>query len=159
MREPFLELGASAVPNSRATHAIDRDSKKKTIHMADTLYREERETTKEQFERRLQSMDYKFGFNYNTKKFPWPNNSFKIVYSRASLGNYGNPSHAFKESYRVLKRGGKLIFDMNGTKEELLRIKSKLVNIGFVEISIRVGNPYTYKGKTKYSAKISAIKG
>lgn len=157
-KEPFLELGASAVPHSRATHAVDRDSKKKTIRYADTLYTEEKETTKEQFERRLKAMDYRFGFNYNTQKFPWPSNSFKIVYSHASLSNYGNPSHAFKEAYRVLKHGGKIIFDAVGNKEALLKIKTKLLDAGFSNISIRIEEGYVYKGENKYNAKVSATK-
>lgn len=158
MKPHQLELGASAVPHSKTTHAIDRDSKSKTIRYADTLYREEGETSKEKFERRLKAMDYKFGFNYNTQKFPWPNNSFKIVYSKASLGNYGNPSHAFKESYHVLKSGGVLKFDMGGTKEYLLKIKQKLSDVGFANITTRVTDTYIHTGVTKYDAKITATK-
>jgi len=158
-KEPFLELGASAVPHRNATHAIDRDSKKRTLNFANTLYKEEGETTKEQFERRLKAMDYKFGFNYNTQKFPWPNNSFKVVYSKASLGSYGNPAHAFKESYRVLKHGGKLVFDSHGTKIHLMNLKKKLADNGFVNIHMtQTEESYVYKGKTIYDVKISAIK-
>jgi ubiquinone/menaquinone biosynthesis C-methylase UbiE len=158
MKPYQLELGASAVPHSKTTHAIDRDSKSKTIRFADTLYHEEGETSKEKFERRLKAMDYKFGFNYNTQKFPWPNNSFKVVYSKASLGSYGNPAHAFKESYRVLKSGGILKFDVGGTKEYLLKIKQKLSDVGFVNIKITMGEAYVYKGVAKHSAKITATK-
>ncbi len=158
-KDPFLELGASAVPHPRATHAIDRDSKKRTLNFANTLYKDEGETTKEKFERRIKQMDYKFGFNYNTQKFPWPNNSFKIVYSHASLSHYGNPSHAFKEAYRVLKHGGKLIFDASGTKRQLINLKKKLIDIEFSNISIRIGEEYTHEGKTEYDTKVSAIKG
>lgn len=159
-REPFLELGASAVPHPKATHAIDRDSKSKTVHYADTLYREEGETTKEKFERKLKAMDYRFGFNYNSQKFPWPNNSFKVVYSKASLGHYGNPSNAFKESYRVLKHGGKLIIDnFGGTETKIIKLRKMIANAGFSNITIKLNkDAHIYNGEKDYSGKLTATK-
>jgi ubiquinone/menaquinone biosynthesis C-methylase UbiE len=159
MKPHQLELGASAIPHSKTTHAVDRASKSKTIKESDTLYREEKLTTKEKFERRLKAMDYKFGFNYNTQKFPWPNNSFKVVYSKASLGNYdGNISHALKESYRVLKSGGILKFDVILSKPNLEKLKRALSTVGFINIRFRLGKSLIYKGVTKYDVTITANK-
>jgi SAM-dependent methyltransferase len=159
---PFLELGASAVPHRNATHAVDRDSKKQTIKWIREEYTENSNTpiTLSQFEHRLKQMDYKFRFNYNTQKFPWPNNSFKTVYSTASLGNYGgNVLHAFKESYRVLKHGGQIKFDVIGTKQHIIKIKELLIKSGFGSILIKKnGKPISYEGKIKYPVKIAAIK-
>jgi SAM-dependent methyltransferase len=159
-KEPFLELGASAVPHSKATHAVDLDSKQKTMQFANTLYREEGDTTPEKFERRLKSMDYRFGFNYNTQRFPWPNESFKTVYSSGSLGHYGNPQNAFKEAYRVLKHNGKLIIDQfGGSEPQMINLRRMIINTGFKNISIKLSKEVSmYKGEKNYSGKLTATK-
>jgi hypothetical protein len=83
-KEPFLDLGASAVPHSKATRAVDFDSKRKVVGWIKEYTEDSKKpTTKEKLERKLKSMDYRFRFNYNTQKFPWSNNSFKVVYSNA----------------------------------------------------------------------------
>jgi SAM-dependent methyltransferase len=160
-REPFLDLGASAVPHRSATHAVDRDSKTKVVGWIKE-YTEDSgtPTTKEKLERKLKSMDYRFGFNYNTQKFPWPNNSFKVVYSNASLGRYGNPKNAFKESYRVLKHGGKLIIDsFGGSREQIQKVKTMIVNTGFTNVTIKLDKDvYIHNGKENYSGKLTATK-
>lgn len=161
-KEPFLDLGASNIPHPRATHAVDSFSRKLMFNKKDMYSNKndykEGDTTKERFEQRLKQMDYKFNFNYNTHKLPWPNNSFKIVYSRASLGVYGKFS-AFKEAYRVLKSGGKLTFDMSGTKKMIENKINLLHEIGFVKIkTTKSSQPYEHQNKIYYSVMISATK-
>ena len=112
-KEPFLDMGAGIRPHSRSTHAVDYNPNSPISKYE--IYEEYNDLkklpSKENIERRLKSMDYKFNFNYNTQKLPWPNNSFKVVYSNGSLGVYGKQP-AFKESFRVLKHGGKLDYGM-----------------------------------------------
>ena len=118
----------------------------------------EGDTTKEHFEQRLKQMDYRFNFNYNTLKLPWPNNSFKIVYSHASLGGYGKLS-AYKEAYRVLKHGGKLQFDMKGTKKMVENKMKMLHDIGFKSIRIvKSSEAYELQNKIQYTVVIQATK-
>ena len=43
------------------------------------------------------------------EKFPFPSNYFDEVFSRNLIEHLTNPSNFLKESYRVLKKGGKII--------------------------------------------------
>lgn len=45
----------------------------------------------------------------DAEKLPYKDNSFDIVFERNYLRNFVNPTKAFKEMYRVLKKGGQLI--------------------------------------------------
>jgi len=44
-----------------------------------------------------------------TAKFPYPNNSFAVVFSKSVIEHIHNPEHFLSECKRVLKRGGRLI--------------------------------------------------
>ena len=161
-KEPFLDLGANNIPHPKATHAVDMWTKNYMLNK-DNIYSkknnfEEGDITKETFERRLKQMDYIFHFNYNTQKLPWPNNSFKVVYSRASIGGSGKVL-AFKEAHRVLKHGGKLEFTIRGTKKTIENKMKMLDGIGFKEIKIiKSSEPWIFKGKVTFDITISAIK-
>jgi SAM-dependent methyltransferase len=161
-KEPFLDLGANNIPHPKATHAVDMWTKKYMLNKENIYAKKnnfkEGDTTKETFERRLKQMDYIFHFNYNTKRLPWPNNSFKIVYSNASLGGYGKVP-AFKESYRVLKHGAKLEFTMGNTQKSIENKMKMLHEVGFKEIKIiKRSEPWMLKGKVTYNVTITATK-
>lgn len=158
MKRKVLDMGAGIRPHSGATHAVDLApmvsiTKELVVDNYNDL---KRIPSKESVERRLKSMDYKFNFNYNTNKLPWPNNSFKLVYSNGSLGENGKLS-AFKEIYRVLKHGGKLSYGMIGGPEENIKRKMKILyDVGFKNIKpIVYVNP---KNKNDISAWMTAVK-
>jgi len=163
-KKHVLDLGAHAVPHPRATHAVDHDSKKSILYTAenDLNYHDKREkpygyTTKRIIENRLKKIDYRFNFNYNTQKLPWSNNYFDTIYSQGSLYVYGKP-FAYKEIYRVLKHGGRLIYDIGDTKERLDKHFKMLKEIGFTSGRIHNSGKYIYKGKERISGKMWVYK-
>lgn len=157
-----LDMGASNIPHPKATHAVDIWTKKYMLGKSDIYSNKnnfkEGDTTKETFERKLKAMDYRFHFNYNTTKLPWPSNSFNLVYSGNSIGGYGKPA-AFKEAHRVLKNGGVLKFNMGGTKKTIENKMKMLHDIGFRNIKItKSSEPWMIKNKVIYNATITATK-
>ena len=157
MKEQFLDLGASNSPHPRATHAVDKMSKpavfKETFKSKYLIHG----ITKAEFENKLKQMDYKFNFNYNTQKLPWPNNSFKMVYSNGSLGNFGKVA-AFREAYRVLKHGGKLIFTFSKYEEKYYEMIKMLKNIGFIKMHNTQGETQIYKKRKIIAGTMVAYK-
>ncbi len=47
--------------------------------------------------------------NADKDKFPFPDNYFDEVYSKCLFEHLRNPLHFLKESYRVLKKGGRIV--------------------------------------------------
>lgn len=137
-KSKILDVGAGVFPHPRATHAVDAINKKSVYNVSKKDFDEYKQDYKNEYnrslERKLKSLNYKFGINYNTQRLPYPNNSFDKIYSNGSLGTYGK-LHAFKEVFRILKHGGKLEYgSINGTKKEL-ETKLKIpAAAGFVNI-------------------------
>jgi len=164
-RKPkVLDMGAHAFPHPRATHAVDIVSKRSVQYTADKDpdAHDKREkpygyTTKKILENRLKKIDYRFNFNYNTQKLPWSNNYFDTIYSQGSLYAYGKP-FAYKEIHRVLKHGGRLIYDIGDTKEKLEKHFKMLKEIGFTSGNIHGVGTYMYKGEKRISGKMWVYK-
>jgi ubiquinone/menaquinone biosynthesis C-methylase UbiE len=157
-------MGAHALPHPRSTHAVDIVDKKSVLWAAENEQdmHDKREkpygyTTKRILENRLKKIDYRFNFNYNTQKLPWPNNYFDTIYSQGSLHAYGKP-FAYKEIYRVLKQGGRLIYDIGDTRERLNKHFKMLKEIGFASGGIHNAGTYVYKGKERIGGKMWVYK-
>ena len=48
-------------------------------------------------------------FNLADERFPYPNDSFDIVFSKSVIEHVEDPAHFLEEQRRVLKRGGRII--------------------------------------------------
>jgi SAM-dependent methyltransferase len=157
--ERILDMGAANIPHPISTHAVDSGSKKITLscNFSNKNDYVNGYITKPTFERMLERMDYRFNFNYNTTKLPWPDNFFDVVYSNGSIGRYGKP-YAYKEAYRVLKRGGRLDFSTGGTKERIQKLFDMLQGIGYKQAGTDEFGSYMYNGKQQYGGHIIAIK-
>jgi SAM-dependent methyltransferase len=153
-----LDMGAGINPHPKATHAVDVSYRPKNIKHAVETYGSGLTTVKK-LENKLKSVDYKFNFNYNMQKLPWPSNHFDMIYSNGSLGANGK-SFAYKEIYRVLKHGGKLSFGQVGdTIEKIEKIIHTLKEIGFVKVRVVDFGSYMYKGVKRYTGWVKASKG
>ena len=150
-KQKILDMGAGANPYPRATHAIDATKKLHPTKEEINFYKAEHGKN---LETKLKQMDYKIKINYNTQKLPWPDNSFKMVYSNGSLAENGN-LHAYKEAYRVLKHGGKLKYGMIvGTKQEIQKKMQLPQKAGF--INVHTGKIYVTPKQTKNKGEILA---
>ena len=76
-----------------------------------------------------------WGINYNIR-LPYPDNKFDLVVSHSSLAVFGEPK-AYREVYRVLKKGG--IIEVRGAalpKDRIDRITKNLTNAHFTNIQL-----------------------
>jgi ubiquinone/menaquinone biosynthesis C-methylase UbiE len=155
----ILDMGAANIPYPHATHAVDLVSKRGALtdefNTKNDYYNGE--ITKQRFENMLKYMDYKFNFNYNTQKLPWPNNYFDIIFSNGSIGAYGK-ENAYKEAYRVLKHGGKLKFTVGEPMEKLQKKGQMLTKIGFTKVHLIQAGTYMYKGEKMWGGFMVATK-
>jgi SAM-dependent methyltransferase len=158
-RKLILDMGAANIPYPYATHAVDLVSKHGALtdefNAKNDYYNGE--ITKQRFENMLKYIDYKFNFNYNTQKLPWQNNYFDLIFSNGSIGKYGK-ENAFKEAYRVLKRGGKLKFTVGDTMEKLHKKGQMMADIGFIKIHLIHAGSYIYKGEKIWGGQMVATK-
>lgn len=63
----------------------------------------------------------------DAEKLPYKNNSFDIVFERNYLRNFVNPTNAFKEMYRVLKKGGQLVIIESAVRNKDEKYLTKII--------------------------------
>lgn len=56
----------------------------------------------------LKDIDTQY-LNFEKDTFPFPDNTFDVVFSKSVIEHLNDPEHFLKEQYRVLKTGGRII--------------------------------------------------
>lgn len=140
-KQPFLDMGARANPHPYATDATEVGPRR----WVNQQVREEETEGRmnlDLFRNRLKKdLKYHFEFDYNRRKLPYPDNHFEVVYSRGSM-TYAATQHAYKEVYRVLKHGGKLILDTGASERSITKTIDTLKKYGFKNVTFKQRDAY-----------------
>jgi len=106
-----LDMGSSLNPDIRATDAVEYDTNKRYLKKEEGYCISQaldlgltKDDIKKLQSHRNRNIKIIFGINYNDR-VPYRNNTFDLVVSHASMAMLGE-IYAYKEAYRVLKRGG-----------------------------------------------------
>ncbi len=156
-KKPFLDMGAGCRPHPYATDAVEEGDRKWVTQQVKED-EEEGVINLELFRNKLKKgLNYHFGFNYNKKNLPYPDNYFEVIHSRGSM-TYAATPHAFKEVYRTLKPGGKLILVTGDTENHLRKHVEVLKKQGFKKIEFKPISAYKIKNKIHYHGNLIGIK-
>jgi ubiquinone/menaquinone biosynthesis C-methylase UbiE len=162
-----LDVGSGLTPDYRATDAIDMGTKNSSRLKHDEdwhLYGQviylgvSKKKIKQLQEYRDKNINFIWHVNYNNQ-LPYPDKTFDLVVSHASLASPSlSEPNAFREVYRVLKRGGKIEIGSSSLPKEWVNyITQNMKNVGFKKIQLKKRiidtRLFTHEIKGVYKAK------